>query len=476
MIATILIVTFVAVLAGIPFAFSLLIGIGLATLVFDPTQLSALPSYGLANINDPLLVAIPMLIIAGEMLSAVGAMDPLILLMDRTIGRFKGSLGLGCVATSLFFAGSTGSSSAEAAAVASAFHDPMVQRGYRAEYVGTLIAASTVIGVLFPPSLAMILYAEIVQYPVTDLWRAGIEPGVVTAVLMAVLSVVLARRNFRADARKAVAAEIAVAPRAVAVGASAGGAGSASAGSVPCAGAAPDDTTAAHRSTPPTGPDGKTITQSLRTVRGTLALVVGILIPVFVVGGVYSGIVTLSETSAVLVFIVVLYGLLITRCKPSVLLNSARRGGQRAGAIFLIIVAARLFSSVLVRQQAIEQIINYVGGLHVDKFALLLAVNVALLIAGILMDGLSLILIAAPILVQLVAPYGITPVHLAIIMAVNIEIAVIHPPFGSNLFAVSAVTGVSVGRLAVSILPYIGLLLVVLALVTYVPVPGFAWN
>jgi C4-dicarboxylate transporter DctM subunit len=467
MIALIIILALVCTLAGIPFAFSLLIGITAATLLDDPSMLNALPSYALSDINDPLLIAIPMLIIAGEMLSAVGAMDPLISLLDRTIGRYQGTLGIGAVLTSLFFAGSTGSSSAEAAAVASAFRDPMAQRGYRPAYTGALIAASTAVGVLFPPSLAMILYAEIVQYPVTQLWRAGVEPGLITAGLIAILSVVLARRNIRQAALRPdrdqgePGPEDGINPPSArpVVASAAEAAGTATATTAP--------------RTASTAPAVKEL--QLRTVRGWVALVVGLLIPVFVVGGVYSGIVTLTEVAAVLVLIVVLYGLLITRCSPATLLRSARRGGQRAGSIFLIIIAARLFSSILVSQQAVPSLLNYVAGLHVGKFGLLLGVNIALLIAGILMDGLSLILIAAPILVQLLAPYGVSPVHLAIIMAVNIEIAVVHPPLGSNLFAVSAVTRVPVGRLALNILPYIAVLLVMLVLVTYVPVPGFSW-
>jgi C4-dicarboxylate transporter, DctM subunit len=467
MIALIIILALACVLAGIPFAFSLLIGITAATLLDDSSMLNALPSYALSDINDPLLIAIPMLIIAGEMLSAVGAMDPLISLLDRTIGRYQGTLGIGAVLTSLFFAGSTGSSSAEAAAVASAFRDPMAQRGYRPAYTGALIAASTAVGVLFPPSLAMILYAEIVQYPVTQLWRAGIEPGLITAGLIAILSVVLARRNIRRAALRPDRDQGEPGPG---DGTNPPPARPVVASAAEAAGTATATTAPVTASTAPAAAE-----LQLRTVRGWVALVVGLLIPVFVVGGVYSGIVTLTEVAAVLVLIVVLYGLLITRCSPATLLRSARRGGQRAGSIFLIIIAARLFSSILVSQQAVPSLLSYVAGLHVGKFGLLLGVNIALLIAGILMDGLSLILIAAPILVQLLAPYGVSPVHLAIIMAVNIEIAVVHPPLGSNLFAVSAVTRVPVGKLAVSILPYIAVLLVMLVLVTYVPVPGFSW-
>jgi C4-dicarboxylate transporter DctM subunit len=202
----------------------------------------------------------------------------------------------------------------------------------------------------------------------------------------------------------------------------------------------------------------------------------GVAMPAFVVGGIYSGLFTLTETAAVLVALVVLYGLLITRIGPRNLLAAARKGGERAGAIFIIIIAARLFSTVLTDQQVVPQIITWVDGLHLHKFELLAAINIALLVAGIFMDSLSLVVIAAPILYQMLSPLGVSPVHLAIIMAMNIEIGVVHPPFGGNLFAVSAVTGMSVGQIAWRVLPYVGVLLVMLILVTYVPVPGFAWN
>jgi C4-dicarboxylate transporter DctM subunit len=144
--------------------------------------------------------------------------------------------------------------------------------------------------------------------------------------------------------------------------------------------------------------------------------------------------------------------------------------------VFLIVIAARLFSNVLVEQQTIVGLLNTVSNLHLSKFLTLLLANIAMLAAGTLMDGLSLIIIGAPILYSLLTPFGISPVHLAIIMAMNLEIGVMHPPLGGNLFAVSSVTGVRVGRIARDVLPYLAVLLIMLLLVTYVPVPGFAWN
>jgi C4-dicarboxylate transporter DctM subunit len=211
-------------------------------------------------------------------------------------------------------------------------------------------------------------------------------------------------------------------------------------------------------------------------VRRTFVVACGLAIPVIVVAGIYTGFFTLTETAAVLVALVILYGLLVTRIGPRALLKSARLGGERAGAIFLIIIAARLFSTILTEQQSVTHLINWVDGQHLGKYELLAAINVALLVAGVFMDSLSLIVIAAPILYQLLQPMGVSPVQLAIMMALNIEIGVVHPPFGGNLFVVSAVTDESVGRIAIGVLPYVGVLLFMLALVTYVPVPGFAWN
>src|SRR5665213_3495793 len=177
MVIVLILIALVALLSGVPFAFSLLLGTTLATLIFDPSGLLSLPLLAMSDINDPLIIAIPMLIIAGQMLSEVGAIEPIIETWEWLFGRIQGSLGLCMVGTSLFFAGSTGSTAAESAAVATAFAGPMEARGYTRRYVGSLVVASCAVGLLFPPSLAMILYAQVINYPVTHLWIAGIFPG-----------------------------------------------------------------------------------------------------------------------------------------------------------------------------------------------------------------------------------------------------------------------------------------------------------
>jgi C4-dicarboxylate transporter DctM subunit len=456
MVLTLIVIALAGMLVGIPFAFSLLLGVTLATAIFEPSGLSNLPLLAMSDINDPLIIAIPMLIIAGEMLSAVGAIEPIVDTWQRVFGRIRGSLGLCCVGTSLFFAGSTGSSAAESAAVASAFQVPMEARGYSRSYVASLVVASTAIGILLPPSIAMILYAQVINYSVTQLWIAGIFPALLAAALIALVSMVLARRmQRRAPTTVPAAAVPAAVPAAAPVAETSETAEAAEAAeTAEAAGAAP----------------------AVHGVRKVIASVTGVLIPVLVVGGIYSGVLTLSEVAAALVAVVVIYGLLITRIGGRRLFGAARVGAQRAGAVFLIVIAARLFSNVLVEQQTIVGLLNTVNHLHLSKFLTLLIANIAMLMAGTLMDGLSLIIIGAPILYTILTPFGISPVHLAIIMAMNLEIGVMHPPLGGNLFAVSSVTGVRVGRIARDVLPYLAVLLIMLMLVTYVPVPGFAWN
>ena len=444
MVVTLIVIALAGMLVGIPFAFSLLLGVTLATAIFEPSGLSNLPLLAMSDINDPLIIAIPMLIIAGEMLSAVGAIEPIVDTWQRVFGRVRGSLGVCCVGTSLFFAGSTGSSAAESAAVASAFQVPMEARGYSRSYVASLVVASTAIGILLPPSIAMILYAQVINYSVTQLWIAGIYPALLAAALIALVSMVRARRMQRTSPAT----------------------GPPAAETVP-------ETAEADSAEEAAEAEAASATHGVRKV---VASVTGVLIPVLVVGGIYSGILTLSEVAAALVAVVVLYGLLITRIGGRRLFKAARVGAERAGAVFLIVIAARLFSNVLVEQQTIVGLLNTVSNLHLSKFLTLLLANIAMLAAGTLMDGLSLIIIGAPILYSLLTPFGISPVHLAIIMAMNLEIGVMHPPLGGNLFAVSSVTGVRVGRIARDVLPYLAVLLIMLLLVTYVPVPGFAWN
>ena len=440
MVLTLIAIALVALLAGVPFAFSLMLGTVLATLIFQPGGLLSLPLLAMSDINDPLIIAIPMLIIAGQMLSEVGAIEPIIEVWEWLFGRIQGSLGLCCVGTSLFFAGSTGSTAAESAAVATAFAAPMAARGYTRRYVGSIVVASCAVGLLFPPSLAMILYAQVINYPVTQLWIAGIYPGLLTGALIALVGIFMARRMLKKEgllrSKGEPPAPAFVAPESLA----------------------------------------NEATKSMSRTRKVVATILGLMIPAFVVGGIYSGTLTLSEVAASLVAIITLYGLLVTRIGGKRLFGAVRLGGQRAGAVFMIIISARLFSNVLVQQQTIIKIINLVNNLHISKFWVLLLANVAMLAAGTLMDGLSLIIIGAPLLYSLLTPLGISPVHLAIIMAMNLEIGVMHPPLGGNLFAVSAVTGERVGKIAVAVLPYLGVLLFMLMLVTYVPVPGFAWN
>ncbi len=216
----------------------------------------------------------------------------------------------------------------------------------------------------------MILYAQVINYSVTQLWIAGIYPALLAAALIAFVSMVRARRMQRTS---------------------------------PATGPPAAETESAE----PESAESAEVEEAASTthgVRKVVASVTGVLIPVLVVGGIYSGILTLSEVAAALVAVVIYAGLLITRIGGRRLFKAARVGAERAGAVFLIVIAARLFSNVLVEQQTIVGLLNTVSNLHLSKFLTLLLANIAMLAAGTLMDGLSLIIIGAPILYSLLTP------------------------------------------------------------------------
>jgi C4-dicarboxylate transporter DctM subunit len=200
------------------------------------------------------------------------------------------------------------------------------------------------------------------------------------------------------------------------------------------------------------------------------------LIPVVVIGGIRTGLLTVSETASILVAYVVIYGFVSRRLNGRKLLLAFQRGGRRCALIFLILIAARTFTFFVIQRELAPELLSWVTSVQLAHWLLLAILNVFLLLLGTMMDGLSLLIIATPLIYPVVTQLGMSPLQLAIMLGVNIEVAVVHPPFGMNLFAVAGVTGTSITQISWRVLPFIGVLLSLLALVTYAPLPIFLWN
>lgn len=403
---------------GLPLGLAIIGGLMVAMLLYDPVQITGIPSTMLNSVNDPTLVALPLFIIAGAMVAESGLVEPIVDIGARILRRLPGGLGLTAIATALFFAGSTGSSAGEAATISRALFPSLRARGYPPGFTGALITAAAALGILFPPSITLIVFATLVQYPVQDLWIAGLVPGLVGAALMAVVAVSLGRRYERG------------------------------------------------RPTQVNGVDDH--------IHLTRAIPAGIM-PVLVLGGIYSGILTVSETATVLLAYVVLYSAIVRRQSLRELSRSFAAGGELAGMIFLIVVAAHVMTQFLLLSGVGQSLITTVANAHLSKVVVLLIINLVLLGLGTLMDGLSLLIVAVPLVYPLLQSLGMSPVEVAVMMCMNIEVGVAHPPIGMNLVAVSGVTGVPVGTIAWRVLPFIAVLLLMLAAVTYGPMIGLTW-
>jgi C4-dicarboxylate transporter, DctM subunit len=412
---TVTIIAIVAlVIVGIPLGFSIVGGVMLGFALNEPSQLQALPGTILDSVNQPTLVALPLFIIAGAVIADSGLVEPIVSVVSWALQRVPGGAALTAVLTGLFFAGSTGSTAGESATIARALYPALLRRGYDPGFTGAVIAASASLGVLFPPSITLIVYATLIQYPVEKLWLAGLVPGLVTTGLLAVVVLLVGRKQERPQKTQFEPREVLKALPAVAM-------------------------------------------------------------PVLVVGGIYSGTLTVSETAAALLAYVIVYCLLFRRRTARQILGSFVHGGELAGMIFLVISAAHVLTYCFLLNNTVNDVLGWVTRTHVSRYLLLALINVALLGLGTVMDGLSTLIVGVPLVYPVLLQLGLSPVEAGIMLAVNIEIGVVHPPIGMNLWAVSGVTGVPVARIAWRMVPFIVVLLLMLAGVTYLPLAGVSW-
>jgi len=412
------------ILIGVPVGLSLIGATLIGFFVTSPVQLQAVVSVAINSVNDESLVAIPLFVIAGAVIAESGFMDSLLEILAWVLRPLRGGLVLAALGTALFFAGSTGSTAGEAASISSSFFDPMRRRGYSPPLTAAMICASAAAGVLLPPSITLIVYGTIASYPITSLWLAGIVPALISAVFLGGVGVLLARRSM---------------------------------------------------STPE-------ITESVKLGGGrskTYVLVKAFCalgLPVVVLGGIYSGILTVTETAAVSIVYVLAFGVVFDRLTFRRMYRSFNLGAERAALIFLVFVGAHVFNYYLTLSGFLTTLVNDITNSGLPRPILLILLDIVILLLGSIMDGLSVLIVATPLLFPLLGFLQLSPVQLGVMLCLAIEIGVVHPPIGLNLYAVSSVTKLPVGKIAISVIPFVGVLLGMLALVTFAPLPIFAWH
>ncbi|HEX5640243.1 MAG TPA: TRAP transporter large permease subunit [Burkholderiaceae bacterium] len=400
-------------LTGMPISISL--GLTVLTFLFTMTDVP-LESVALklfTGIEKFEIMAIPFFILAGTFLTHGGVAKRMIRFATALVGHMHGGLALGGVVACALFAAVSGSSPATVVAIGSIILPAMVKQGYPKKFGTGVIATSGALGILIPPSIVMVIYAVSTNSSIGRLFIAGIVPGILLALVLLFCTWLVAKKNKYPRMPKASLAEVWQAFR--------------------------------------------------ESVWGLLLIVV-------VIGGIYSGIFTPTEAAAmsaayaffVSVFV---YKDLNLKQVPKALLDSANLSAM----ILYIITNAVLFSFLLTSEQIPQALAAWINEMGLQPWMFLVVVNILLLIAGNFMEPSSILLITAPILFPVAMKLGIDPIHLGIIMTVNMEIGMITPPVGLNLYVASGISGMGLTETTKAAAPWILVMIAFLLLITYVP-------
>ena len=413
-IATLCILLFALMFLGVPVA----VALGATTLItsffFTDFDLMGIPSTVFDGLNKYTLMAIPMFILAGSLLSRGSSAGRIIEFAKTLVGHLPGGLPIAAILASIIFAAVSGSSPATVAAIGSVMYTAIKQAGYNEQFAIGTIATSGSLGILIPPSIVFIVYGVTADQSIGKLFMAGVIPGLMIGGIMMVATYILAKRSGFKGAKRA------------------------------------------------------TFKEQFTAFKNAFW---ALLIIVIVIGGIYGGIFTPTEAGAFSVMYAFFVSFFIykdTKYKDlyKIILDSA----QTSSMIFFIIANAILFAHFLTDEQIPQHITQMIIEANVGPLMFLLIVNILLLLMGQFMEPSSVVMITVPLLLPIGMALGIDPIHLGVIMVVNMEIGMITPPVGLNLFVASGITGLSLKQVIVASLPMTLILLLGLMLVTYIPV------
>ncbi len=407
----IFILLFALMLTGMPISISL--GLTVLTFLFAMTDvpIEAVALKLFTGIEKFEIMAIPFFILAGNFLTHGGVARRMILFATSMVGHLHGGLALAGVMACALFAAVSGSSPATVVAIGSIILPAMIAQGYPKKFGAGVITTSGALGILIPPSIVMVMYSVSTNTSVGALFMAGVIPGLALATMLGLTTWWLARKNNYPRL-----------PRA-------------------------------------------TWRARFRAFRESMW---GLLLIVVVIGGIYTGIFTPTEAaamSAVYAFIIAVFVYKDMGLKrvPKILLDSA----SLSAMLLYIITNAVLFSFLITSEQIPQSMADWMLGQGLGPIAFLLVVNIMLLLAGNVMEPSSIVLILAPILFPVAMKLGIDPIHFGILIVVNMEVGMCHPPVGLNLYVASGITKMGISELTVAVWPWLLTMLVFLMIVTY---------
>ncbi|MCW5748635.1 MAG: TRAP transporter large permease [Alphaproteobacteria bacterium] len=404
----------VLIMLGLPIAVAMgLTAIGFFIGLDEPRMLGATAQRMYASVSSIPLLAIPFFILAGNLMNVGGITDRIFGFARTLVGHIRGGMAHVSVVASMLFAGVTGAALAEAMGLGVVEIKAMDSAKFDRPFSAAVVASSSTIGPVIPPSIPMVIYGALAEVSVGALFLGGVVPGVMMGLgIMVIIYVLARRRSYRSEPR-------------------------ASFGQI---------------------------------ARSGLDSALGLLTPVLIMGGILGGFFTPTEAAVVAVAYAMLVGAFVYReLTPRLLARILWDTIEQTVRVMFIIAAAGMFGWLLVYIRAAQEVVTLLTTITTSPAMILLIFNIVLLVLGCFMEGLAVMLLTVPIFMPVIARFGIDPVHFGVVMTLNLMIGLLTPPVGMVLYAVSTVAEVSVVRLARELLPFIAVLVGVLALITYVP-------
>lgn len=404
---------FLLFLLGVPISFALGL-VSLGALSYQDFNLLIVIQRMFGGVDSIALIAIPLFMLSGELMFRGGMSKRLVDFADTLLGHFPSGLAMVSILACMFFAAITGSAIAATAAIGGIMIPLMKEKGYDYTFSAPLLACGGSIGPIIPPSIPLLVYGTLANVSVGALFIGGIIPGILMGIGLMIYCYFIGKKRHYVGREKAASFH-----------------------------------------------------EILSTGKDT---VLALFMPIIIIGGIMSGIFTPTESGAVAVFYslvvsVFIYHEMDWKTFWEALVNSAKSSGQ----VLVVVACASLFTWVITVNQVPQSVTAFLQQAIHNKYMLLLVINIILLIAGTFIDTTSAIVIFAPLFIPLVKAMGIDLIHFGMIIAVNLTIGMCTPPLGVCLFVSGSIAKISLKEQMHDLVPMLGVLLVILLLVTYVP-------
>lgn len=413
MILMVFVIMLVLFALGVPVAWSMAMAAS-AYMAFGPhIGLHGMVQRMVGGLDSFPLLAVPFFILAGNLMNTGGITDRLVSFARVMVGRITGGLAHTVVVTNMIMAGMSGSAVADAAGTGTILVPAMKKAGYDVPFAAAIVGAAATIGPIIPPSIPFVIYGSMAGVSIGRLFLAGAIPGVLMGVVLMVFAYVIARKRHYPQEQQASCGQM---------------------------------------------------------MRAFISALPPLGMPVIVLGGIIGGVMTPTEAAVVAAMYAFFLGFVVYReikvsQLPALFLESA----ITAGSIAIIVSAASPIGWVLTLEQAPAKLMSLISAADLNAWQLLLAINVALLVLGCLMDGMAIMIMVIPLLMPILGPMGIDPVHFGVLFAINIMIGTITPPVGITMYIMCGIGKISTGQFAREVWPFVVALVIALGLVTYIP-------